>query len=96
MYTGHHRYLTARGGRLVRADFPYVAEPVTPFEVESVEFLVPEHPVYALRPANPLVICGGLYSPRVSFAYPALPAVLDRPGAGGRWPVHQASAAASA
>jgi len=91
VYSGHHRYLTARGEDLVRADFAYVAEPVAPFEVESVEFLVPGHPVYALRPANPLVICGGLYSPRVSFAYPALPVVLDRPAnAGGRWPVHQA------
>lgn len=79
--TGHHRYLTARGGELLSLDYPYVAEPVTPFEVESVDFLDPEHPVYALRPANPLVICGGLYSPRVSFAYPPGPKALDDPSA---------------
>ena len=50
--------------------YPYVAEPVDPFVVESVEFLEPEHPVYALRPENPLTIGYGFYSPRASFAYP--------------------------
>ncbi|MFU8851450.1 hypothetical protein ACNAW0_10760 [Micromonospora sp. SL1-18] len=79
--SGHHRYLTVRDGELLTADHPYVAEPVTPFEVELVEFLAPEHPVYALRPANPLVICGGFYSPRVSFAYPPGPNALDDPSA---------------
>ncbi|MFD2766089.1 hypothetical protein [Micromonospora eburnea] len=79
--SGHQRYLTARDGQLFHADYPYVAEPVTPFEVESVEFLAPRHPLYALRPANPLVICGGLYSPRASFAYPPGPNALDDPSA---------------
>ncbi|MFI6266429.1 hypothetical protein [Micromonospora sp. NPDC051006] len=68
--SGHHRYFTRRNGRLVSSVYPYLAEPVTPFEIESVEFLEPEHPVYALRPANPLVISWGFYSPRASFAYP--------------------------
>lgn len=68
---GHHRYLTRRDGELLVADYPYVAEPVTPFEIESVEFLTPEHSAWALRPANPLTIAWGFYSPRVSFAYPA-------------------------
>ncbi|MFU8875125.1 hypothetical protein [Micromonospora sp. SL4-19] len=79
--SGHHRYLTGRDGELFTADYPFVAEPVTPFEVESVEFLAPERQVYALRPANPLVICGGFYSPRVSFAYPSGPNALDAPSA---------------
>ncbi|MEU2615727.1 hypothetical protein ABZ570_29785 [Micromonospora sp. NPDC007271] len=81
MCSGHHRFLTIRDGELLTADYPYVAEPVSPFEIESVEFLTPEHPVYALRPANPLVIRGGLYSPRVSFAYPPGPHALDDPSA---------------
>ncbi|MCW3817540.1 hypothetical protein ONA91_24100 [Micromonospora sp. DR5-3] len=92
VYSGHHRYLTVRGGRLLCAEFPYVAEPVSPFEIESVEFLVPEHPAYPLRPANPLTICGGLYSPRVSFAYPALPLAVDQPPPAGFRPIHQVPA----
>ncbi|MDM4718361.1 hypothetical protein QTQ03_01695 [Micromonospora sp. WMMA1363] len=68
--SGHHRYFTARGGRLLNAVYPYVAEPVTPFVIESVEFLAPAHPIYALRPENPLTIAFGFYAPRASFAYP--------------------------
>ncbi|MEV0004968.1 hypothetical protein AB0H28_22160 [Micromonospora sp. NPDC050980] len=78
-HSGHHRYLTRRDGELIVTDYPYVAEPVSPFEVESVEFLAPEHPAYALRPANPLRVCWGFYSPRVSFAYPARPNPSDEP-----------------
>lgn len=91
---GHHRYLTARDGELTITDYPYVAEPVSPFEIESVEFLAPDHPVYALRPANPLHVCWGFYSPRVSFAYPARPNRLDEPVPGDDLPapVHQVPA----
>ncbi|MFF0658916.1 hypothetical protein [Micromonospora tulbaghiae] len=76
-HNGHHRYLTRSDGELIVTDYPYVAEPVSPFEVESVEFPAREHPVHALRPANPLHVCWGFYSPRVSFAYPARPNVPD-------------------
>ncbi|MFI7432086.1 acetoacetate decarboxylase family protein [Micromonospora haikouensis] len=79
--SGHHRYVTARDGELTGGVHPYVAEPVTPFEVESVDFLDPDHPVHALRPANPLTITEGFYSPRASFAYPG--------GTGGYAPAHQ-------
>ncbi|MEH1098985.1 hypothetical protein [Micromonospora sp. CPCC 205561] len=68
--SGHHRYFTARDGQLLSSVYPYVAEPVSPFVIESVEFLEPEHPIYALRPENPLTIGFGFYSPRASFAYP--------------------------
>ncbi|MFG2057377.1 hypothetical protein ACGFI9_25495 [Micromonospora sp. NPDC048930] len=78
-HSGHHRYVTARDGELIITDYPYVAEPVSPFEVESVEFLTPHHSLYALRPANPLQVCWGFHSPRVSFAYPAGPHALDEP-----------------
>ncbi|RIV39603.1 acetoacetate decarboxylase family protein [Micromonospora radicis] len=70
MHNGHHRYLTALDGQLVSSIYPVVAEPVNSFEIESVEFLEPDHPVYALRPENPLTIAWGYYSPRSSFAYP--------------------------
>ncbi|MGK5675423.1 hypothetical protein ACSNOB_21585 [Micromonospora sp. URMC 106] len=68
--SGHHRYFTARDGQFLSAVYPFVAEPVNPFVIESVEFLDPGHPLYALRPENPLTIGFGFYSPRASFAYP--------------------------
>ncbi|MEH0936990.1 hypothetical protein [Micromonospora psammae] len=68
--TGHNRYFTLRDGQLFSAVYPFVAEPVTPFEIESLEFLEPGHPTYALRPENPLMIAWGFYAPRTSFAYP--------------------------
>ncbi|MEV6810943.1 hypothetical protein [Micromonospora sp. NPDC051296] len=70
MRNGHHRYLTALHGQLVSSIYPVVTEPVSSFEIESVEFLDPDHPIYALRPENPLTIAWGYYSPRSSFAYP--------------------------
>ncbi|MFI5487021.1 hypothetical protein [Micromonospora echinaurantiaca] len=68
--SGHHRYFTARDDQLLSSVYPYVAEPVTSFVIESVEFLEPGHSTYALRPANPLTIGFGFYAPRASFAYP--------------------------
>jgi hypothetical protein len=67
---GHMRYLGVVAGRRTAASCPYVFEPVTPFEIESLEFLAPEHPVFALRPANPLEMLWGFYSPRSTFAFP--------------------------
>ncbi|MET7866281.1 hypothetical protein [Micromonospora taraxaci] len=66
---GQLRYLTRLDGRLHSGNYP--------FDVESVEFLEPDHPVYALRPAAPLTIVWGFYSPRASFAYPGGESVLD-------------------
>ncbi|MGW0507423.1 hypothetical protein [Micromonospora sp. NPDC003241] len=82
VHNGHHRYVTALHGRLVSSVYPVVAEPSTSFEIESVEFLDPDHPVYALRPENPLTIGWGYYSPRSSFAYPGGLTVLDAPESG--------------
>ncbi|RLP96506.1 hypothetical protein EAD98_10275 [Micromonospora sp. CV4] len=74
---GQLRYFTQVDGRLVGGNYPFVAAPVDPFEVESLEFLEPDHPVYALRPAEPLGFVWGFYSPRSSFAYPGGEFVLD-------------------
>ncbi|SCL48004.1 hypothetical protein GA0070606_1239 [Micromonospora citrea] len=79
--SGHHRYFTALGGQLLSAVYPFVAEPVDPFVIESVEFLDRGHPIYALRPENPLTIGFGFYSPRASFAYPGGLAVHADAGA---------------
>lgn len=70
--TGHLRYITRVGERLVAGNYPYVGELVTSFQVTSIEFLAPDHPVYALRPASPLQVVAGasFYAPRDSFVYP--------------------------
>lgn len=67
---GMLRYVTRVGGDLVSGNYPYVAEPVGGFEVKSLEFLAPDHSVYALRPADPLNVVWGFYAPRASFCYP--------------------------
>ncbi|GGQ29001.1 hypothetical protein GCM10010140_68990 [Streptosporangium pseudovulgare] len=60
---GQLRYVTDVDGRRVSGNYPFVAEPVDPFEVVSLEFLEPGHPVHALRPADPLQIVWGLLTP---------------------------------
>jgi hypothetical protein len=70
--SGHLKYVTRVGDRLVGGNYPYIGELAEDFNVESIEFLDPGHPVYALRPASPLQIVPGacFYSPRDSFVYP--------------------------
>lgn len=74
---GQLRYITEIGGQRLSGIYPFVAEPVDPFEVVSLEFLEPSHSVYALRPADPLQIVWGFYSPRSSFTYPGGESVMD-------------------
>jgi hypothetical protein len=74
---GQLRYITDVGGKLVTGVYPYVAEPVDPFEVLSLEFLEPSHSSYALRPKEPLEVTWGFYAPRASFCYPGGEETLD-------------------
>lgn len=69
---GHLRYVTRVGNRLIAGNYPYIGELVRTFEVQSIEFLDRQHPVYALRPASPLQVMTGFsfYAPRDSFVYP--------------------------
>lgn len=69
---GHLRYITRVGDRLVSGLYPYIGELVSEFQVSSIEFLEPDHPVYALRPASPLQVlpAASFYAPRDSFVYP--------------------------
>ena len=67
---GQLLYVTETDGGLLAGRYPYVAGLVDGWGVESVEFLAPDHPVYALRPAEPLQILWGFYSPAARFCYP--------------------------
>ena len=68
--TGQLRYVTRVGGELVSGRYPFVADLAESFEVTAVELLDAAHPVYALRPAEPLQVTFGFYSPSISFCYP--------------------------
>jgi hypothetical protein len=67
---GQLLYITKVDGILTRGQYPYVLDPVDPFEILTLEFLQPGHPVNALAPADPLQVTQGFYSPRVTFCYP--------------------------
>jgi hypothetical protein len=69
--TGQLRYLTRVDGRLVSGRYPFVMDAAETFDVQSVEFLGggPES-LGALRPADPLEVTFGFYSPSISFCYP--------------------------
>jgi hypothetical protein len=69
--TGQLRYLTRVGGALVSGRYPFVMDAAETLEVESVEFLGggPQS-LDALRPADPLRITFGFYSPSITFCYP--------------------------
>ena len=69
---GHLRYVTRVGNRLVAGNYPYIGDLVTPFEVLSIDFLAEDHPLWALRPKQPLevVAASSFFAPRDSFVYP--------------------------
>ncbi len=67
---GQLRYVTDVQGELTSGLYPFVAGLVDPWEVLAFEFLEPDHPVSALRPADPLQVTWGFYSPNASFCYP--------------------------
>ncbi len=59
---GQLRYITSLDGTLTSGLYPFKAPLVDPWEVLSFEFLDATHPVYALRPADPLEVTWGFYS----------------------------------
>ena len=67
---GQLRYVTDVDGTITSGLYPFHAPLAQPWEVLSFEFLAPSHPIYALRPADPLQVTWGFYSPSASFCYP--------------------------
>ncbi|HBL26306.1 MAG TPA: hypothetical protein DD490_05660 [Acidobacteria bacterium] len=69
---GHLTYVTQLGGKLFAGNYAYIGELVDPFELQAVEFLAKDHPVWAIRPAQPFQPVTGScwFAPRDSFVYP--------------------------
>ena len=67
---GHLRYITKGENGLESGRYAYVGDIVSDFKILSFEFCAPDHLSYALRPANPLEVTMGFYSPASSFCYP--------------------------
>lgn len=69
---GHLTYVTQLEGKLIAGNYAYIGDLVDPFELQSVEFLAKDHPVWAIRPAQPLQVVTGSswFAPRDSFVYP--------------------------
>jgi len=69
--TGQLRYITRdHDGGFISGRYPFVMDSAGGFAVESIEFLDPSSETYALRPANPLDVTFGFYSPDITFCYP--------------------------
>ena len=74
--TGQLRYVTRRNGDFVSGRYPFVADLAQTFEIKSLEFLDENSSTYQLRPADPLVVTFGFYSPAISFCYPGGEGIL--------------------
>jgi len=68
--SGQLRYLTRLNGQIVSGRYPFVVDTAEEFELRSVEFLGGDESLQALRPAEPLQMTFGFYSPSLSFCYP--------------------------
>jgi hypothetical protein len=69
---GHLTYVTKVGTKLVAGNYAYIGDLVDPYELLSVELLAPDHPLWAIRPAQPFQPVAGScwFAPRDSFVYP--------------------------
>lgn len=69
---GHLTYVTRLDGKIFAGNYAYIGELVDPFELKSVEFLAKDHPIWALRPAQPFqpVVASSWFAPKDSFVYP--------------------------
>jgi hypothetical protein len=80
--TGQLRYVTRVDGQLTSGRYPFVADLAESFTATAIEFLDHEHPTWALRPAEPLTVTFGFYSPSISFCYPGGEGPLGSPQGG--------------
>ena len=76
---GQLRYVTRVGGSLVSGRYPFVMDVAETFDATAVEFLGGPDSLRALRPADPLQVTFGFYSPSISFCYPGGEGPLGSP-----------------
>lgn len=68
---GQLTYVRQKEGRFMAGNFPYIGDLMENLQFRSIEFLDPSHPLYALRPKDPLeIVATSYYAPRDSFVYP--------------------------
>lgn len=67
---GQLRYITRVDGQFTSGRYAFVADVAETIEIGSIDFLDPEHPIYQLRPANPLTVTFGIYYADMCFCYP--------------------------
>ena len=67
---GQLRYITRVGGEFHSGRYAFVADIAETLTIESIEFLDPNHPIYQLRPADPLTVTFGIYYADMYFCYP--------------------------
>ena len=57
-------------GEVHSGRYPFVMDSAETFEVDTVEFVGSLPSLEALRPAEPLQVTFGFFSPSISFCYP--------------------------
>ena len=67
---GQLRYITRVDGEFISGRYAFVADIAETVTFESIEFLDPNHPIYQLRPADPLTVTFGIYYADMYFCYP--------------------------
>lgn len=67
---GQLRYITRVDGELTSGRYAFVADIAETVAIESIDFLDSEHPIYELRPADPLTVTFGIYYADMCFCYP--------------------------
>lgn len=67
---GQLRYITRVNGEFTSGRYAFVADIAETLAIESIEFLDPNHPIYQLRPADPLTVTFGIWYEDMYFCYP--------------------------
>ena len=67
---GQLMVLSALDGRVMRNRHAVIMERAKAFEMRSISFLDPGHPIHPFRPREPLELVFGFHAPRASFCYP--------------------------